>query len=425
MTDSIKIKLDLYNVPKADMRHVPVPIVLRRDRTKPTAPVVPFAAYQSWISPLTRNPMKVKVLVTPVAFDPAALVADINIPNATIGQNAELGHSVYAASTVALELFKAFLAEHRVPLESLDLLTVEHLGLGSVTITYLIPAPADHHNAQACIEAIEHRYTHFFPQSDYKNKDGKKRYGGGGEGSKGSRTAYCIQRGWSVRVYSTPAHKIPGDDGPVRDDRIKFAQSMIRIELTLTFEELREYGLQNVKAWQNAHADGIYKILFDTYVRQKSLRLHERLRTDRPDATDIAKLGATNRHIVEGYLAGKPMDKCELLQRPTKLATQQTRSRLRGAILKLLRLDINVEWPDHHKFWPWLDKVIVYAGDHNPPADRAADSFCRDSHLSIIERARTAVVKAASRLTGGGGTSGNMQQPRRRYGGDPADDEAA
>ena len=250
MTDSIKIKLDLSNVPKEDLKHVPVPVVLRMDRTKPMAPVIPFAAYQSWKSPLTRNPMMIKVLVTPIAFDPAALVADINVPNATVGQNAELGHSVYAASTVSLELFKVFLAEHCVPLESLNLLTVNDLGLGSVTITYLVPALTDHRNAQACIEAIEHRFTHFFPQSDYKIKDGKKRYGGGGEGSKGSRLAYCIQRGWSVRVYSTPAHKIPGDDGPVRDDRIKFAQSMIRIELTLTLEELRIYGWCSACQWR-------------------------------------------------------------------------------------------------------------------------------------------------------------------------------
>lgn len=393
MTDSIKVKLDLFKVPKAELKQLFTPHVSRADPRRPTY-VIPFAAKQSWKSPLTLNKMQIKVLVDQQG-DPVALVSDINIPNATVGQNAELGHSVYAACTVGLGLLKIFLAQHHVPKKYLDLLTVADLGLGSGTITYLLPVPEDR-TAQGMIEAIEHRFTQFFPLSD----DG--RYGGYGVGSKGSRTAYCKMRGWYVCVYSTPASKIPGDDEDVRKDRIRFAQKMVRIELTLTLEELRKYGLHEVSAWKDAHAAGIYKMLFDTYIRNGSLRLNEHLRQDKPDATDLKKLSDTNRHIVEGYLENKPLDNCQMLQRHSKVATQKARSAARLKILKQLRIDIDIEWVEHRKLGNrWMDKVIVYPGDHHPPADRVEDAVCRDNLPAINQQLQATLERAARPVHGG------------------------
>jgi len=389
MTDSIKSILDLSRLPKAELEHIPVE---RTVRLKPKAPgpLIPFAAWMTIPSPLTRNGMRVKVL-TDGELTPTALVADFNIPSATVGQNAELGHSCYAANTVALDILKIFLAQYGVSRNSLDLLSVEDMQIGRVTITYLIPAPEGRH-AQAIIDAIGHRFQQFFPM--IKAKAGARarakdtRYGGSIVGSKDSLTAYLHQRGWEIRTYSSPANTIEGDiNDPVHQERVAFARNVVRIELTLTAEELRKHGLQPAAAWHTAHAEGVYQRLFNDYVRNRALRLDERLRTDRPKHTDIMKLSENNRHIVQGYLDGKALADCERLKRPSKVAAQKAKSAAIRAILKLLRIDMNIPWSEHAKLGnTWMEKVIVYAGDHHPPSERVPTSFCRANLPAIQEQ---------------------------------------
>jgi hypothetical protein len=395
MTDSIKSILDLSRLPKAGLENIPVEKTWRA-RPKQPGSIIPFDAWMTIVSPLTRNGMKVKV-ITDRDLTPTALVAEFNIPNATVGQNAELGHSVYAANTVALNLLKIFLAQHGVPHNSLEMLGVEDMKAGSVTITYLIPAP-DGRTVQSIIEAIGHRFQQFFPLSN------DARYGGSVVGSKDSLTAYAERRGWGIRVYSTPAHKIEGDENvPSHNDRVQFARRVVRIELTLTAETLRKHNLQAVSGWRLAHENGIYKTLFDEYIRNDGLRLNEKLRTDKPADSDLLKLSDTNRHVVVGYIAGKPIGDCNALKRTSKLASQKAKSAAARAILKLLRIDIDIGWVEHHKLGnTWMDKVIVYAGDHHPPAERVASSFCQENLPAIQQQLRIALDRAISLATGGG-----------------------
>jgi hypothetical protein len=386
MTDSISVKLDISHIPQEALAGLPTPLVYRQDPKRQSS-ILPFPARQSWRSPLTRKPMKIKVLVNRV-FTPVALVADFNIPNATVGQNAELGHSIYAACSVALDFFKIFLAEHGTPLAYLERLTISNIQLGSATITYLVPA-SENRPAQDIIEVIAQRFTLFFPLSvDY-------RYGGSVVGSQSSKTAYCKRRGWAIRVYSTHADKIPSDENPlIHQERIEFAANMVRMELILTAEELRKLNLHSVAAWREGHANGIYKKLFDEYIRNKGLRLDERLRQDKPDSTDLQKLSSANRHIVEGYLEGKQLKNCKHLMRESKLDAQKVKSSARLKILENLRIDIDIAWAEHRKLGSrWMDKVIVYPGDHHPPDHRVSGAFCRENLTPIKLQLRATLVR--------------------------------
>lgn len=395
MTDSIKSILTLSGLPKADLEHVPVEKTARF-KPKRNSPVIPFDAWQTIASPLTGNGMKVKVM-TNGDFTPVALVVECNLPNATVGQNAELGHSVYAANTVALDFLKIFLAKHGVPPASLERLTVAQMKAGSVTITYLIPVP-NGRTAQSILEEIKHRFAQFFPLS----KD--ERYGGSFVGSKSSLTPYLHQRGWSTRAYSTPAHKIDGDESdPVHKQRVQFAKQVVRMELTLTAEELRKHGLQEVTAWEIAHESGIYKMLFDCYIRNAGLRLHERLRTDKPKQSDVLKLNETNRYIITGYLDGKSLKDCNLLKRPSKIAAQKAHSAAVRTVLKLLRIDMNIDWVEHRKLGnTWMEKVIVYAGDHHPPQDHVSTSFCQENLPAIRKQLQDTLARQLSAVEGSG-----------------------
>lgn len=390
MTDSLKVTLDLSKVQAEQLKHIPAPHVYRVDRNK-ASPIIPFAAKQSWKSPLTQNKMQIKVKVNHNGV-PIALNADINIPNATVGQNAELGHSVYAASSTALGLFKLFLAEHGVTREFIDLLTIKDLELQSATITYLVPKH-ETQTAQECIAVIERRLTQFFPLSD------DHRYGGSSVGSKDSKTSYVKMRGWSVRIYSTPPSKIPENGNiELRKNRIDSAQNLIRIELTLTSEELTKLRLKNVSAWECAHEMGTYKILFDTYIRNKCFRLDERLRQDKPDAADLNKLSKTIRHIVEGYLQGKSLTNCIILNKSSEIANQKAFSAARLKILKQLRIDININWNDHRNLGTnWMNKIIMYPGDYHPPADHVTDSFCLGNFESITQRIKITLDETIKR----------------------------
>jgi len=396
MTDSIKFILDLSHLPKAELEHIPVERTVRV-RPKAPGPIIPFAAWMTVLSPLTRTGMQVKV-ITDQEFTPKALVADFNIPSATVSQNAELGHSCYAAATISLDILKVLLAQYQVPRDSLNLLTVEHIQMGRVTITYLIPAPEGRH-VQAIIGSIGHRFQQFFPR--IKAKAGSRasakdaRYGGSIVGSKDSLTAYLHQRGWEIRAYSSPPNTIEGDiNDTVHVERVAFASNVVRIELTLTAEELRKHGLQPAAAWRTAHAEGAYQRLFDEYVRNRALRLHERLRTDRPKHTDIMKLSENNRYIVQGYLNGKALADCNLLKRPSKVAAQKAKSATIRAILKLLRIDMNIPWAEHTKLGnTWMEKVIVYAGDHHPPPERVSTSFCQANLQALRDQLQAALSR--------------------------------
>lgn len=401
MTDSISVKLDISHVPQEALADIPTLLVYRRD-PKRQWPILTFSAWQSWRSPLTRKPMKIKVLVNSV-FTPIALVADFNIPNATVGQNAELGHSVYAACAVALDFFKIFLAEHGTSFAYLERLTISNLQLGSATITYLVPA-TETRTAQDIIETIALRFNQFF----YLGAD--YRYGGYVVGSQGGKTAYCKRRGWAIRVYSTPADKIPcGENCQIHQERIEFAANMVRMELILTAEELRKLNLHSVAAWRDGHANGIYKKLFDEYIRNKGLRLNERLRQDKPDSTDLQKLSSANRHIVEGYLEGRQLKNCERLKRDSKLEAQKVKSAARLKILEKLRIDIDIAWAEHHKLGSrWMEKVIVYPGDHQPPDSRVPSSFCKENLSAILQKLRRALERASQRSSKG--IRGNFDQ---------------
>jgi hypothetical protein len=400
MTDSIKSILNLSRLSKAELEHVPVELT-GRYKPKAPGPLIPFDAWLTIPSPLTHNGMKVKVL-TNGELTPTALVADFNIPSATVGQNAELGHSCYGANLVGLDLLKNFLAQYGVSRDGLAKLSIEDMQAGRVTITYLIPVP-DGRDAQSILGEIGHRFQQFFPmikpKTNAKAKSKKPTYGGNVVGSKDSLTAYLNQRGWSICAYSSPPDTIEGDnDDPVHQERVAFARNVVRIELTLTEEKLRRHKLQPAVSWRTAHAEGIYRMLFDEYVRHKALRLHERLRTDKPKDTDLGKLSDNNRHIVLGYLAGKDLADCNALKRPTKLAAQKAKSAAVLAILKLLRIDIKIPWVEHRKLGnTWMQKVIVYAGDHHPPADRVPTSFCQANLPAIRAQLEVELNRVLSR----------------------------
>jgi hypothetical protein len=62
--------------------------------------------------------------------------------------------------------------------------------------------------------------------------------------------------------------------------------------------------------------------------------------------------------------------------------------------LKLLRIDMNIPWSEHAKLGnTWMEKVIVYTGDHHPPAERVPTSFCQANLPAIQEQLKLALER--------------------------------
>jgi len=53
---------------------------------------------------------------------------------------------------------------------------------------------------------------------------------------------------------------------------------------------------------------------------------------------------------------------------------------------------MNIPWVEHAKLGnTWMEKVIVYAGDHHPPAERVPTSFCQANLPTIQEQLQVAL----------------------------------
>ena len=326
MTNSLKAIYDLSLFPPEHLKLISAPRVFKGNKSRRRIHIE-YGTKQNWRSPITNRGMEFKVLVDQLTHTPKSVVLDINVPSATVGQNAETGHSVLAASDASLSMVKLFLAQQQVPLSSLDSLTLDRVQLLTVVITYLLPAP-EGHTSQDLIEQVQTRVDCLHQQSN----DGKR--GALSVPSKGSRIAPVEKAICGMRAYLTPVNKTSTIDEAMIEERTEAVQPLICFELTLNATTLKKEQLNRPNDWADAHEHGVYQRLFDKYVRGKALRLDDRLRQDAPDLADLAKLTDSNRHIVSGYLVGKKLEDCKLLMRDSMVARQKLLSKHRLQILQ-------------------------------------------------------------------------------------------
>ena len=133
MTDTVKITLDLSKL-SPDVRKC-VPAHICEDIDTGTGELLKYNRPSFQKSALSGTKMKWNVRC---GYDetagrlndvPIQIDAELNIPNAVVGQNIEHGTSVFAAGVAALELLRQWMAQEGLPREQLDLLSVEDVTL--------------------------------------------------------------------------------------------------------------------------------------------------------------------------------------------------------------------------------------------------------------------------------------------------------
>ena len=387
MTDSIKISLDLSKMSPEVRKCVPAHIC--EDIDTGTGVVEDYNRPSFQKSALSGTKMKWNVRCDrdkdsrrlddlPIRID-----AELNIPNAVVGQNIEHGTSVFAAGVAALELLRIWMAQEGLPREQLDLLSVEDVTLNGVTITYLLPFSSDQ-EAQRMLDAIAVTGKIVNPKAEIWDSTNK--------------TVTLPARDYLVKAYIKSLFDRCAFKAGAPVTGLKDKAAIIgRIETILPRRFLESENLLRLEQWRMAYEEGLYAKLFNRTVR-KSLLLHKtKPRHKEPREEVIARLTETEAKLLRWYLDGNSVE--EFPSVANSRSSQKRRLALRRDLLKATDIDIDIPWKDHVRLrcFELYDK-LVYPGDYDPSSEHAPWCFCRSNWADLLAELRRVYEETVARV---------------------------
>lgn len=375
MTDTVKITLDLSKL-SPDVRKC-VPAHICEDIDTGTGELLKYNRPSFQKSALSGTKMKWNVRCghdeARCGLDdlPIQIDAELNIPNAVVGQNIEHGTSVFAAGIAALELLRIWMAQKGLPREQLDLLSIEDVTLNGVTITYLLPFSSGQ-KAQRILEAIAVTGKIVNPKAEIWDSTNK--------------TVKLPARDFTVKAYIKSLFDSCAfaEDAPAVELK-EIAGSIIRVEVLLSRTFLKEHELLNLELWRAAYETGLYEKLFGLTVR-KALLLHKtKLRHKEPREEVFARLSATEAELLRWYLDGNSVDEFPSIANSS--SPLKRKSELRRTLLKATDIDIDIPWKDHIRLRCWeLHDTLTYPGDYHPSEEHAPSCFCRANWNNLLAK---------------------------------------
>lgn len=379
MTDSLKECLDLRPMPEEARREVQVYHAQTKDKANRNVGDR-YAKAISTNSPLTGTGMQIKTYWDGAEPDQlqSQVVASLNIPNAIYGHNCEHGTSVFAAGVAGLQLLKLWMVRDGVPGKALDLLTTDHISLHGATVTFLLQAKSEL-DARAAV---------------LKLKDAARILGLNPTGNDSTNESLYVERGgYGLLVYHKTdfSHCVFPDEEAGETAKAR-ARRLVRIEVNLRGQLLRERGWDYLESWRDAYAQGRYEAIFNEMVRGL-FKLDLILRHKAPRKEVMHKLTPTESAIVLGYLEGTPVDELpSICDGKTDLARQKLKSKWKKILRKSLRIDITIPWADHQALrHADVDRLLRYPGDYQPGPDTASYSFCAESWPSRLASMKSAL----------------------------------
>lgn len=387
MTDTVKISLHLSKLSPDVRKRVPAHIC--EDIDTGTGEIEKYNRPSFQKSALSGTKMKWNVRC---GYDeasgrldnlPIQIDAELNIPNAVVGQNIEHGTSVFAAGVAALELLRIWMAQKGLPREQLDLLGVEDVTLNGVTITYLLPFSSDR-EAQRMLDAIAVTGKIVNPKAEIWDSTNK--------------TVTLPARDFTVKAYIKSlfdrcAFKAGAPVAGLKDK----AAIIGRIESILPRRFLESENLLRLEQWRMAYEDGLYAKLFNWTVR-KSLLLHQtKLRHKEPREEVFARLTETEAKLLRWYLDGNAVE--EFPSVANSRSSQKRRLALRRDLLKATDIDIDIPWKDHVRLRCFeLYDTLVYHDDYNPSSEHAPWCFCRANWPNLLAELRRVYEETVARV---------------------------
>ena len=392
MTDSVKLCLDVRDMPEEARREVEV----HHARTQDKRDDYVGERYPKPItvtSPLSGTGME---LITywdgsGDQFLQSQIVSALNLPNALTGQNGEHGTSIFAAGVAGLYLLKYWMACDGVPGFALDMLTTHHVSLHGATVTYLITCETEEQartnvlQMKAALRILGHKLT----------------------GTDSTNETFCLKRnGYTLNVYHKTdfSHCVFSDEEVAEIIKAR-ARCIIRIEVEMQGHYLRHRGWDALESWRHAYAEDRYELIFRELVRslfhletvrKGVIRPGVILRHRAPRKKAMEGLTNTERTIVVDYLAGTPVDELPAIR--TAKAPDTAKNKWKTSILKKLRIDISIPWADHQVLkHAELNRLVSYPGDYHPDALTVEYCFCKENWPKLLECLKALCRNAVAR----------------------------
>ena len=405
MTDSVKPCLDLRTMPKTARCEVEVHHAQTKNKRHHNVGG-PYPKPIKVKSPLSGTGMELVTYWDGSGKDflQSQIVGDMNLPNALTGQNCLHGTSVYAAGVAGLGLIKYQMACDGVPGSALDMLTTKDVTLHGATVTFLLEAETEE-QAHATVLQL---------------KTAACILGLAPTGDDSSNVTFYIRRnGFVLTVYQKTdfSHCVFPNDELAETFKAR-AGRMIRIEVYMQGHYLRKRGWAALESWRFAYAEGRYEAIFREMVR--GLFNLEAVKRDRispsvilrhktPRQEAMKHLTATERAIVQAYLAGIPAGNLPSIKNgATTSGRNKIKSKWKRTIGEKLRIDITIPWEQHQDLrHAYLDRLLQYPGDYHPDAATVAYCFCKANWPKLLAHLRSLCQKEVKRHS--------MKQHAREY----------
>jgi hypothetical protein len=214
-----------------------------------------------------------------------------------------------------------------------------------------------------------------------------------------NETFYVRRNGYAITVYHKTDFSHCNFPNEELAEILKArARCIIRIEVYMQGHYLRERGWDALESWRNAYAEGRYEAIFNELVRGL-FKLDVVLRHKAPRKEALKNLTATERAIVQAYLAGTSADALPAIKDgATADARSKIKSKWKKIIREKLRIDITIPWELHQELrHADIDRLVGYPGDHQPDAVAAAHCFCEKNRPKLLERLKTLYRQAVAR----------------------------
>ena len=392
MTDSVKLCLDLREMPDDARREVEV----FHNRTQDKRWKFVSERYSKAIpavSPMSGTGMELFTYWDGSGdqFLQSQTVTDLNGPNALKGQNGEHGTSVFAAGVAGLYLLKHRMACDGVPGFALDMLTTHHVSLHGATVTYLITYETEEETRVRVLQM----------------KAALRMLGYEPTGNDSTNETFTLKRnGYTLKVYHKTdfGHCVFADEEVAEIIKAR-ARCIIRIEVEMQGHYLRQRGWDALESWRHAYAEGRYETIFRELVRslfhletvrKGVIRPGVILRHKAPRKEAMESLTDTERTIVLDYLAGTPVDELPAIR--TAKAPDTAKNKWKTSILKKLRIDISISWTDHQALkHAELNRLVRYPGDYHPDAVTVECCFCKENWPKLLECLKALCRNAVAR----------------------------
>lgn len=325
------------------------------------------------------------------------LLASVNVPACTVGNNVLIQNRVWSACQLILEMLRYQLRSLNLGSAIINKISMQNASITEVTLTYLFDF-ADH---QEALCALNHLSLSGQVLRNLKVPPGQKkpvlRYG-----ESEDFTAYFHDRMFLISAYvksgPTPNGFSEFDNENIEGMIYAEGGKKLRVEIKMFAAMLDKHKnghkYSSPYAWKKrSGADNPYR--FGMEEIRKYFRLDERLRERRPKHQDLAGFSSLEQEILEEHFKGS-----DARLHPSVADNPKKFSALKLRILRTLRIDLTIPWLAQQQIRGYLSDTLTFSNRYRVTDALQKYSFCEKSvRTSLRKLLRLTSIQQSNRIS--------------------------